>query len=163
MTQDTQVNWLTQETYDRLNGELEYLSGAGRVDITSKIESAREEGDLKENSGYHAAKDEQGKMEARIRQLQQLLKTAEVRDAPKSHGVVEAGTVITATIAGEESVFLIGSREIAGDSDLDVFSTQSPLGTAILGLMVGQKTSFTAPNGKEIAVEVTQVATWDGK
>lgn len=163
MTQDTQVNWLTQEAYDRLNGELEYLSGLGRVDIASKIESAREEGDLKENSGYHAAKDEQGKQEARIRQLQQLLKTAEVGVAPESHGVVEPGTVITATIAGEESVFLIGSREIAGDSDLDVFSTQSPLGAAILGLKVGQKTSFTAPNGKEIAVEVTQVATWDGK
>ena len=112
------------------------------------IESAREEGDLKENGGYHAAKDEQGKQEARIRQLKELLRNAEVGDAPKSTGVVEAGTVITAIIAGDEETFLIGSREIAGDSELDVYSEQSPLGDAILGLKIGEKTSYTAPNGK---------------
>ena len=122
MTTDTSVTWLTQEAFDRLTTELDTLSSTGREEITKKIESAREEGDLKENSGYHAAKDEQGKMEARIRTLTQLLRTAEVGDAPESHGVVQPGTVITATIAGDESRFLIGSREIAGNSDLDVYS-----------------------------------------
>jgi len=162
MTTETTVTWLTQEAYDRLASELEALSTVGRVEIAKKIESAREEGDLKENSGYHAAKDEQGKQEARIRTLIVLLRNAEVGHAPESKGVVEPGTVITATIAGDEERFLIGSREIAGDSDLDVYSEQSPLGAAILGLKVGSKTSYTTPNGKEIAVEIFAVETWGG-
>lgn len=162
MTTETTVTWLTQDAYDRLAAELETLSTVGRVEIAKKIESAREEGDLKENSGYHAAKDEQGKMEARIRTLVLLLRNAEVGHAPESRGVVEPGTVITATIAGEETRFLIGSREIAGDSDLDVYSEQSPLGTAIIGLAVGAKTSYVTPTGKEIAVEIFLVETWTG-
>jgi len=162
MTTETTVTWLTQEAYDRLASELEALSTVGRVEIAKKIESAREEGDLKENSGYHAAKDEQGKQEARIRTLVVLLRNAEVGHAPESKGVVEPGTVITATIAGDEERFLIGSREIAGDSDLDVYSEQSPLGAAIIGLKVGSKTSYTTPNGKEIAVEIFAVETWGG-
>ncbi|MBC7443816.1 MAG: transcription elongation factor GreA [Ramlibacter sp.] len=162
MTTETSVTWLTQEAYDRLAAELETMSTVGRVEIAKKIESAREEGDLKENSGYHAAKDEQGKMEARIRTLILLLRNAEVGHAPESKGVVEPGTVITATIAGEETRFLIGSREIAGDSDLDVFSEQSPLGAAILGLKVGAKTSYVTPTGKDIAVEIFLVETWGG-
>jgi len=162
MTTETTVTWLTQEAYDRLASELEALSTVGRVEIAKKIESAREEGDLKENSGYHAAKDEQGKQEARIRTLIVLLRNAEVGHAPESKGVVEPGTVITATIAGDEERFLIGSREIAGDSDLDVYSEQSPLGAAIIGLKVGSKTSYTTPNGKEIAVEIFAVETWGG-
>ncbi len=162
MTTDTSVTWLTQEAFDRLTTELDTLSSTGREEITKKIESAREEGDLKENSGYHAAKDEQGKMEARIRTLTQLLRTAEVGDAPESHGVVQPGTVITATIAGDESRFLIGSREIAGNSDLDVYSEQSPLGAAIIGLKIGASTSYTAPNGKEITVLISKVDTFTG-
>lgn len=163
MAQDAPaVGFLTQEAYDRLQAELEHLSGPARVEIAKKIESAREEGDLKENSGYHAAKDEQGKMEARIRQLTNLLKTAEVGETPESHGVVEPGTVITATILGDESTFLIGSREIAAGTDLDVYSEGSPLGAAILGLKVGDKVSYEAPNGKLIPVEIISVETFRG-
>ncbi len=162
MTTPTTVTWLTQEAYDRLAAELEALSTVGRVEIAKKIESAREEGDLKENSGYHAAKDEQGKQEARIRTLVLLLRNAEVGSAPESHGVVEPGTVVTAMIAGEETRFLIGSREIAGGSELDVFSEQSPLGSTIIGLKEGAKTAFTTPNGKEIDVEILLVETWAG-
>ena len=162
MTTDTTVTWLTQEAHDRLATELANLSTLGRDDIAKKIESAREEGDLKENAGYHAAKEEQGKMEARIRTLTVLLRHAEVGHAPESTGVVVPGTVITATIAGDPSRFLIGSREISGSSDLDVFSEQSPLGAAILGLKIGAKTSYTAPNGKEIAVEISNVETFAG-
>ena len=163
MAQDATVTWLTQEAHDRLAAELEQLSTHGREEIAKRIEAAREEGDLKENGGYHAAKDEQGKQEARIRQLKELLRTAEVGDAPESSGVVESGTVITAIIAGDVETFLIGSREIAGDSELDVWSERSPLGAAIMGLKVGDKTSYTAPNGREIAVEVTGVDTWGGQ
>ncbi|WP_350349432.1 transcription elongation factor GreA [Agromyces sp. G08B096] len=163
MAQEATVTWLTQEAYDRLAAELEQLSTTGREEIAKRIEAAREEGDLKENGGYHAAKDEQGKQEARIRQLTELLRTAQVGEAPASKGIVESGTVITAVIAGDEETFLIGSREIAGDSELDVFSEQSPLGAAILGLKVGEQATYTAPNGREIAVEIVKVETWGGQ
>ena len=165
MAQDATATttWLTQEAHDRLAAELEHLSTTGREEIAKRIEAAREEGDLKENGGYHAAKDEQGKQEARIRQLTELLRTAEVGEAPASSGIVESGTVITAIVAGDEERFLIGSREIAGDSELDVFSEQSPLGAAILGLKVGESTSYTAPNGREIPVEIRKVETWGGQ
>ncbi len=157
---DSTVTWLTQDAFDRLSRELNTLSGAGRDEIARKIEAAREEGDLKENGGYHAAKEEQGKIEARIRVLTQLLRTATVGDAPVSHGVVEPGTVVTARILGDESVFLVGNREIAGDSDLDVYSEKSPLGLAIIGRKEGESLSYTAPNGKEIPVEIVKVATY---
>ncbi|HEY8588174.1 MAG TPA: transcription elongation factor GreA [Naasia sp.] len=163
MSQGTPVTWLTQEAYDRLSAELAQLSGEGRTSIAKKIEQAREEGDLKENGGYHAAKEEQGKIEARIRQLTQLLRNAEVGQAPASGDTVALGSVVTATIAGDESVFLVGNREIAGDSDLDVYSEQSPLGRAILGLPVGGTTSYTAPNGRDIAVEIRKVEPYTGQ
>jgi transcription elongation factor GreA len=160
VTNDNSVTWLTQEAFDRRTAELEHLAGEGRVEIAKKIEAAREEGDLKENGGYHAAKEEQGKIEARIRVLTELLRHAVVGEAPASTGVVEPGTVITATIQGDKSTFLIGSREIVGDSDLDVYSEGSPLGTAIIGLKVGDSTKYTAPNGKEISVEIIDVETY---
>jgi transcription elongation factor GreA len=163
MSSETPVTWLTQDAFDRLSAELEQLSGPGRIDIAKKIEQAREEGDLRENGGYHAAKEEQGKIEARIRQLTQLLRSAEVGQAPTSTDIVAPGSVVTATIAGEESVFLVGNREIAGDSDLDVYSEQSPLGQAILGLRVGDSASYLAPNGRSITVEVLKVEPYAGQ
>jgi transcription elongation factor GreA len=162
MSQETQVTFLTQDAYDRLAGELHELSTNGRTEIAKRIEVAREEGDLKENGGYHAAKEEQGKIEARIVQLTQLLRDATVSEAPVSHGVVESGTVIRAIIAGDESLFLIGNREIAAGGDLSVYSEQSPLGSAILGLKVGESTTYTAPNGKEITVKIVDVETYRG-
>ena len=163
MSTDAQVPFLTQEAYDRLVAELEHLSTTGRDEIAKRIEAAREEGDLKENGGYHAAKDEQGKQEARIRTLEGLLKTAKVGEAPASRGIVEPGTVVTALVAGGEEVFLLGSREIAaGGSDLDVYSEASPLGQAILGLKVGEKSSYEAPNGRSISVEIVNVDTYTG-
>jgi transcription elongation factor GreA len=148
------VTWLTQEAYDRLTAELEYLSGPGRSEIAGKIEAAREEGDLRENGGYHAAKEEQGRQEARIRQLKQLLLTARVGEAPADDGVVEPGMVVTAKVACEQEQFLLGSRESAGDTDLDVFSPTSPLGAAIHGARVGDTVSYEAPNGRSIKVEI---------
>ncbi|MCW4386441.1 transcription elongation factor GreA [Salinibacterium sp. SYSU T00001] len=151
--------WLTQEAYDRRKAELEHLEGEGRSEIAKRIEAAREEGDLKENGGYHAAKEEQGKIEARIRVLTELLRHAKVGE-PAESGVVASGTVVTALVMGDEEVFLLGSREIVdgeADSDLDVYSEGSPLGEAILGLKVGETTSYEAPNGREIKVEIKKV------
>jgi transcription elongation factor GreA len=161
MTDVTNVTWLTQEAFDRLTGELESLSTQGRIDIAKKIELAREEGDLKENGGYHAAKEEQGKIESRIRQLTVLLRNATVGEAPADDGVVEPGMLVTADIAGDKSVFLVGNREIAGDSDLNVYSEQSPLGLAIIGHKQGETVHYTAPTGKDIKVKITKVQIYE--
>ena len=148
------ASYLTQEAFDRLKGELTQLSGEGRTDIAKKIEAARDEGDLKENGGYHAAKEEQGKMEARIRQLTQLLDNVTVGHAPPDDGIVEPGMVVTVELLDEELTFLLGNREIAGNSDLEVYSEKSPLGKAILDLKAGDVTSFRDPKGNEIKVKV---------
>jgi transcription elongation factor GreA len=152
----TPQTWLTQEAADRLRGELAHLESDGRKEITAKIEAARAEGDLKENGGYHAARDEQGKMEARIRQIKQMLENAHIGRPPASaDGKVGAGMVVTAAIAGDEMKFLLGSREIAS-GDLDVYSEKSPLGAAVLGAEIGSTVSYTAPNGREISVAVLE-------
>ncbi|MCL2514866.1 MAG: transcription elongation factor GreA [Microbacteriaceae bacterium] len=163
MSQETTVTFLTQEAYDRLHDELTYLETTGRVEIAKRIEVAREEGDLKENGGYHAAKDQQGVQEARIITLKSLLAISKVGVAPESNGIVEPGTLVTAVIAGAEDTSVVGNREIAKDSEYSVYSEQSPIGAAILGLKIGDKTSYTAPNGKEISVEITDVRTWTGQ
>jgi transcription elongation factor GreA len=146
--------WLTQEAADRLAAELTDLETVGRTEVIKKIEAARAEGDLKENGGYHAARDEQGKIEARIRQLKQMLENATIGAPPASaDGVVGAGMVVSAIVADDEMRFLLGSREIATD-DLDVYSEKSPLGAAVLGAKIGDKVSYTLPNGKSISVEI---------
>jgi transcription elongation factor GreA len=146
--------WLTQEAADRLAAELANLETEGRTEVIKKIEAARAEGDLKENGGYHAARDEQGKIEARIRQLKQMLENATIGAPPASaDGVVGAGMIVSAIVAGDEMRFLLGSREIATD-DLDVYSEKSPLGSAVLGAKIGDKVSYNLPNGKSISVEI---------
>lgn len=162
MSTSPAVTWLTQEAFDRLSAELEELSGPGRVEIAKKIEQAREEGDLKENGGYHAAKEEQGKIEARIRQLTVLLRTAEVGQPADVTDRVAAGNVVSASVGGNEMRFLLGSREIAGDSGLDVYSESSPLGAAIIGTKIGETVSYTAPNGRAIEVQVIKVEPYTG-
>jgi transcription elongation factor GreA len=162
MSESTATTWLTQASYDRLTAELEELSGPRRDEVVARIAQAREEGDLKENGGYHAAKEEQGKIEARIRQLTVLLRTAEVGHASGATDVVATGTVVTASVAGNEMRFLLGSREMAGDSGLDVYSDSSPLGAAILGAKVGDTVSYTAPNGRAIEVKIVKVEPYEG-
>lgn len=161
MAEPTQT-WLTQDAFDRLQHELTGLTVNGRKDIAARIEAAREEGDLKENGGYHAAKDEQGKMEARIRDIEWLLKHAIVGESPQASGVVEIGTIVTAEIFGDEERFLLGSRELTDGSGIEVFSADSPLGIAITGMKIGDETSYTAPNGKQIPVKVLAVETYAG-
>lgn len=159
---DTRTNWLTQEAYDRLTGELDELKGPRRTELARRIEEARLEGDLKENGAYHAAKDEQGKMEARIRQLDALLREATVGEAPPDDGVVEPGMVITASVAGREITFLLGHREISDGDDVTVYSEQSPLGAAINGCKEGDSTSYTAPTGKTIEVKILSAKPYQG-
>lgn len=151
--------WVTQEAYDRLQEELNHLRGEVRADITQKIASAREEGDLKENGGYHAAREEQGKTEARIRQLDAMMHRAEVGEQRADDGLVESGMIITIKFRGDTDTvsFLLGSRELLGrDSavDLDVYSPESPLGNAILGKHKGDKATYEAPNGKNVTVQI---------
>ena len=153
MSAPSSKTWLTQEAADRLTAELNELETVGRSEVVKKIESARAEGDLKENGGYHAAREEQGKLEARIRQLKALLESAEI-GAPVSAGdQVSPGMKVTVEIMGKEMQFLLGSREIAS-GDLDVYSEQSPLGAAVMGAKIGESRSYTAPNGKAITVKI---------
>jgi transcription elongation factor GreA len=156
------VTWLTQDAYDRLKAELDHLSGEGRAEIARRIDAARQEGDLKENGGYHAAKDEQGKQEARIRQLTELLRHAKVGEAPADDGIVEPGMVVKARIGGRAMTFLLGSREGAAGSDLEVFSERSPLGAAINGKKAGDTVAYTAPNGKDVDVEIVSAKPFSG-
>lgn len=159
--------WLTQEAYDRLQAELDHLSGPYRQEIVERISAARDEGDLKENGGYHAAREEQGKNEGRIAQLKHLLETAQVSDKPVADdGIVEPGMVIEAEIGGKALSFLLGSREVAdslvGDSELQVFSEKSPMGAAINGHKVGDELSYEAPNGKQIPVKIISAKPFTG-
>jgi transcription elongation factor GreA len=158
------VTWLTQAAYDQLKTELDYLSGPARVEIAKKIEAAREEGDLRENGGYHAAKEEQGKQELRIRQLTQLLERAKVGEAPSDSGVVAPGMVVKVAFDSDPDdtmTFLLGSREVSGD-DLDIYSPQSPLGTAINGRKVGESATYELPNGKKATVKITEAKPYTG-
>ncbi|MFB7588062.1 transcription elongation factor GreA [Streptomyces sp. NPDC056169] len=157
MTQTSDnVTWLTQEAYDKLKGELEYLSGPARTEIATKIAAAREEGDLRENGGYHAAKEEQGKQELRVRQLTQLLEHAKVGEAPADDGVVEPGMVVTIAFDGDEddtTTFLLASREYASD-DIETYSPQSPLGVGVNGKKAGDEAEYELPNGKKATVKI---------
>ena len=156
MSKEPTKTWLTQEAADRLSAELAELEGPKRAEIVKRIEAARAEGDLKENGGYHAAKEEQGKMEGRIRQLRHMLEHAIIGTPPTSEsGIVGVGMKIKVDIGGDEMRFLLGSREIAA-TDLDVYSETSPLGSAILGAKVGETVSYKAPNGREISVAILE-------
>ena len=155
-------SFLTQEAYDRLSGELSNLSGEGRTEIAKRIEAAREEGDLKENGGYHAAKEEQGKMEARIRQLTQLLENAKVGETPKDSGVVAPGMLVTVHMFGDDETFLLGHREIKDETGPEVFSEQSPLGKSINGKKVGATAKYETPSGKTVEVKILKAEPFTG-
>ncbi|MCQ4212201.1 MULTISPECIES: transcription elongation factor GreA [Streptomyces] len=165
MTQTSEdVTWLTQEAYTKLKDELAYLSGPAREEVTQKIAAAREEGDLRENGGYHAAKEEQGKQELRIRQLTQLLEKAKVGEAPADDGVVEPGMVVTIAFDGDEDdtvTFLLASREYAS-SDIETYSPQSPLGTGVNGKKVGDDAQYELPNGKFASVKILKAQPYSG-
>ena len=164
---DTQVTWLTQEAYDRLKAELDHLI-ANRPVIAAEINDRREEGDLRENGGYHAAREEQGQQEARIRQLQELLNNAKVGEAPTQSGVALPGSVVTVryvdgTDDETEETFLIGTRqEGITDGKYEVYSPNSPLGAALIDAKEGETCAYTLPNGKTAKVKLLKAEPYHG-
>lgn len=152
---DTQVTWLTQDAHDKAQEELDQLI-ANRPAIAAEINDRREEGDLRENGGYHAAREEQGQQEAKIRQLQDLLNNAKVGEAPTKSGVALPGSVVKVTFQdGESETFLIATRQQGiseGDGKLEVYSPSSPLGNALIDAKVGDSVSYKLPNGSTMTV-----------
>ena len=148
---------LSQEAYERLRAELEDLTTRGRVDIAQTIEVARELGDLKENADYHAARDDQGRMEARIRQLQSLIDNAVIVDSSQISDTVAAGSIVALRYEGDDDVdrFLVGSIE-ERRSDVAVVSPASPLGQALVGHRKGDVVEYQAPGGN-LKVEIVDI------
>ncbi|MCW2807110.1 MAG: greA [Marmoricola sp.] len=165
MTEPTEgdVVWLTQAKFDELQAELERLRGPGRAEIVKKVSEARDEGDLKENSGYHAAREELGKVDGRVQQLVDMLRRAKVGETPADDGVVEPGMKVTVKLLGADLTqeFLFGAREMAGD-DITVYSPQSPLGQAIQGARRGDTVTYTLPNGKDQKAEILEAVPYSG-
>ncbi len=155
--QTDQTIHLTRETYERLQEELEDLTTRGRVEIARAIEAARALGDLSENGDYHAAKDSQGKMEARVRQLQATLLRAEIVDETVDSAAVVAGSIVSIRYEGDDEIerFLVGSIEEHRDG-LSVVSPGSPLGQALLGKVPGDTVEYEAPGGK-LRVEIVRI------
>jgi len=161
-TETSSTTWLTQEAYDRLSRELQQLID-NRPAMAQEINARREEGDLRENGGYHAAREEQGKQEGRIAQLTQLLRDAKVGEAPTSEGTAGPGMVVTVRFDDEdEETFLIGSREETGTTDLDVYSSASPLGQALAGAKEGEQRSYSTPTGKTVTVTLLSAKPYRG-
>ncbi len=160
------TTWLTQEAHDRLVAELEERQTTRRAEITARIAAAREEGDLRENGGYHAAKDEQGKNEARIRQLRHMLDHARIGTPDTEEGQAAHGMIVTVDVVGadREIRFLLGSREEAAHApaDLQVVSPTSPMGAAVDGAKIGDEVSYTTPAGKEMRVRIAHVEPYAG-
>jgi transcription elongation factor GreA len=159
MTQsdERETIWLTQEAFDKKTAELAELRGPLRSEIVSRISAARDEGDLKENGGYHAAREELAKLEGRIQQIEQMLEKAEVGQAADD-GTISPGFRVSYHFVGkhdEVETFLLGAREMA-DGDIQVFSPQSPLGSALIGARVGDTVTYQAPNGKKLKVVVVE-------
>jgi transcription elongation factor GreA len=164
MTQsdERETIWLTQEAFEKKKAELEELRGPTRALIVDRISAARDEGDLKENGGYHAAREELAKLESRAAQLEQMLEKAEVGQAADD-GTVSPGFKVSYRFDGadETETFLLGAREMAND-DIQVFSPQSPLGSALIGHRVGDTVTYTAPNGKELKVVIVEAGPYEG-
>lgn len=149
---------LSRATYERLRAELEELTGEGRIDIAHKIEAARALGDLSENGDYHAAKEQQGKMEARIRQIAGLLEDAVVIDVAAADTTkVVVGTVVTLRFEGDAETerFLVGSIEERHDG-VEVLSPGSPLGQGVMGASAGERRTYEV-NGNQLGIEVVSI------
>ncbi|MDQ2649599.1 MAG: transcription elongation factor GreA [Actinomycetota bacterium] len=152
-----QTHHLSQKAYDRLKAEHDELTTVGRVEIARKIEAARELGDLKENGDYHAAKDHQGQMEARIRQLASMIENCEIVEGTDGD-VVEPGSVVELRYEGDDDIetYFFGSVEERG-VEYDIISPGSPLGEALGGAKPGAKVDFESPTGATLTVEVVSI------
>jgi transcription elongation factor GreA len=159
---DAAVTWLTQEAHDRLSKELADLI-ANRPVIAKEINDRRQEGDLRENGGYQAVREEQGKQEGRILQLRQLLSTAKVGEAPVSEGVAGPGMIVEVRFDEDGTErFLIGSREESETAAVEVYSAASPLGRAITGKHEGETAEYQTPTGKRMKVTLVSARRYTG-
>jgi len=147
---------LTQNAYDRLKAELAFLEGEAREKVIGDIATARAHGDLSENAEYHAAKDQQGLQEARVRQLRQMIESAEIIEA-LDDGIVKPGTIVTIRYQGDDEPesYFYGLRE-EKQGGYDVVTPDSPLGRALLGRTAGETVTAIVPAG-ELKVEVEEV------
>ncbi|KAB1504035.1 transcription elongation factor GreA [Corynebacterium sp. 320] len=161
---ENQTTWLTQESYDRLHSELTALR-ENRPVLAAEINERREEGDLKENGGYHAAREQQGQEEARIAYLEELLDNATIGEAPMESGVALVGTVVHVYYDGDEDdkeTFLIGTRGLeSSNPDLETYSTDAPLGAAIVGAKEGETRTYSTPSGEEVQVTLVKAEPYD--
>ncbi len=156
MTEHT--TWLTQDAFDRLKAELDERSGPQRTEITKRIELARQEGDLSENAGYHAAREAQGMNEARIRHLTHFLEHARIGAPEVESGVAAVGRMVTVAFEdGDQEVFLLGSREEVAHSEHEVLSPSSPLGGAVIGKRIGEDVTYSLSNGRTITITIADV------
>ncbi len=148
---------LSQAAFDRLKAEHDDLVTRGRIDIARKIEAARELGDLSENGDYHAAKEEQGKMQGRINHLASMIEHAVIVEQETTDEVV-AGATVSIRYEGDDDVerYLLGSIEERVDG-LEVMSPGSPLGQALLGRKVGDVVQYQTPAGGSLSVEIVAV------
>ena len=147
---------LSPQAYQRLSEELTELTTIRRKEISEWLERAREHGDIRENADYDAAKNAQGLNEARVRQIEALLKKAVVVEGPTGDKV-EAGTLVEVRMEGDDetTTYLVGSIEEKGRG-YDVISPGSPLGKALLGHIAGEHVSYAAPGGT-FDVEIIEV------
>jgi transcription elongation factor GreA len=154
----TTAHTLSRGAYERLKAEYEDLTTRGRIEVAEAIERARELGDLSENGDYHAAKDQQGHMEGRIRQLESILANCVVVDEVPED-IVAPGTIVTILYEGDDDdmaeTYLIGSIEERHE-ELDVITTGSPLGQALLDHRAGDLVPYEA-NGNELRVKIVEV------
>ncbi|HEX6221577.1 MAG TPA: transcription elongation factor GreA [Acidimicrobiia bacterium] len=152
--------FLTSAALEKLQDELEHLKTHGRTDIEDRIAEARSHGDLRENADYDAAKNDQGLMEARIRKLEHLIHTAEVREVEDT-GKVEVGSVVTVVDAdGDELEYFVAPQENRA-AGLFLASPSSPLGSALIGRTVGDQVEYEAPAGM-LTVEIKAVRPYGG-
>jgi transcription elongation factor GreA len=156
MTEHT--TWLTQDAFDRLQAELDERAGERRTEIVKRIELARQEGDLSENAGYHAAREAQGMNEARIRHLTHFLEHVQIGAPEVEDGVVSVGRTVSVEFnGGDQEDFLLGLRVEEAPEGVEVLSPSSPLGAALIGKRVGDDVTYSTANGRSITVTIADV------
>lgn len=160
--QREEVQVLTSAAVARLQAELDELIAVRRPDISERIRRAREHGDIRENAEYDAAKDEQGMIEARIRQLEWTLKHALIQETPASADEVAPGTIVELREAGAEpEVYLVAASSEERARGARTVTVRSPLGQALLGRRPGEMVTYEAPGGS-FTYEVVSIRPWDG-
>ena len=150
---------MTVEGLQKLREEHEHLTGTGRREMSQRIQAARELGDLRENAEYDTAKNDQGLMEARIRQIEDVLKRATIMDQANVSGknvVVTIGCTVAIDFDGDDETYTIVSPVEAKPREGRI-SNESPVGRALLGHRVGDSFDITMPNGRKVPAKIKAI------